>query len=355
MKNYDSNADFSHVGLEDLGVASLLSGPRQGRQRIGRPAPRYFGRGSHRGPRDAAPLTGELRMRVNNATGLFLDHQYEEAKAVVSEIIALNAETHQAWTLLAAIWDHYGETDFAIRCLMFAAHMRPRVLSAWFNCAEYALNTGSGRYDYIRHAQFAYAAAIRADSNSLEAHLGKARCYYELNRMERALVEYKIALKIKPHQIPVLKLVAEVCIDIDQADTAIEYWKKSITHFRKSPLAGASYFSWDDADVYLELLGYAKYYDQAIKELKSIARWLNGREEETFWDDVIDNDCEWDASNSRRLGVEGFKPDKFPARLYELPMALRVKLGLYRLHLHSTEAMVMPSFSPSFSRFLTQL
>jgi general transcription factor 3C polypeptide 3 (transcription factor C subunit 4) len=282
---------------------------------------------------------------VHNATGLFLEQRYEEAKAVVFEILAINAETHQAWTLLAAIWDQYGETDFAIRCLMFAAHMRPRVLTAWFNCAEYALKAGSDRHDYIMHAQFAYAAAIRADSTSVEAHLGKARCYYEMNRMERALVEYKIALKLKSHQIPVLRLVAETCIDIDQVDTAIGYWKASIAHFRKFPQAGVS-FSWDDADVYLELLGYGKYYDQAIRELKSVARWLQGREEETFWDDVVDNDCEWDASNSRRLGVEGFKPDRFPASSYELPLPLRVKLGLYRLHLHSTEAMVNPSPLP---------
>lgn len=278
---------------------------------------------------------------------MFLREEYHEAKKLAVEIIAINAETLEAWTLLATIWKELGRIEYAIFCLMFAAHMRPKHLEMWFNLAEFALEeTGDKRSDFLFHAQFAYAAAIRNDTTSVKAHIGKARCYVERGKPTNALKEFHAILDLKPHDMEILEEVAMLCIDMNNVTPAQELYRKSIAYLRGSPDTTSSSFSWTDVDIYLELYGYARQYDEAIKELKSLARWLLGREEETFWDDVTADDREWDASNTRRLAIDAFERDKYPDSSYGpgLPIELRVKLGLYRLHLYSPEYKVKALF-----------
>jgi general transcription factor 3C polypeptide 3 (transcription factor C subunit 4) len=347
LRDPDDNADDSHLGLDGQGIEGLFSQTRPGRRHIGQNGPRFFGRGNFRGPRRAAPPTGDVKMRLSTASQMFIRREYQESKKLAFEIIAINAETLEAWTLLASIWKELGRIEHAITCLMFAAHMRPKHLDMWFSFARFALEeTGEKRSEYLFHAQFAYSKAIRADSTSVEAHLGKARCYHERDKLNSALNEYKKVLELKPHDIAVLEEVARLCIDMDDVYPAQILYKNSITHFRESPDAAGSSFSWTDADNYLELYGYAGQYDEAIKELKSLARWLLGREEETFWDDVTADDCEWDVSNTRRLAIDAFVPGKYPDSSYGpgLPIELRVKLGLYRLRLYSPDFKVKIRF-----------
>ncbi|TVY78404.1 Transcription factor tau subunit [Lachnellula suecica] len=338
VRNHD---DVDDEESDHEGTKRMFPQDRPIRQRIGRTGPVYTGRGGFRGPRRAAQPTGDVKMRLHAANQLFLEERYLEAKDVVFEIISINAETHEAWTLLATIWKELGEIDWALRCLMFAAHMRPKHLSSWFQLADLALNdTGDERAEYVNHASFAYSAALKVDVNNLKARLGKAQCYFDLDRMGRAVVEFKRVLELSPHNLEVLEKIAEACIDINKVDIAKDLYRKTIAHFRESPAIVGPSFGWADVDTYLELFAFAGQYDQAIKELKSLVRWLLGRDEETFWDNVTEDDREWDASNSRRLAVEAFVPDRFPNSSYGagLPLEFRIKLGLYRLRLHSPEA-----------------
>ncbi|TVY19441.1 Transcription factor tau subunit sfc4 [Lachnellula arida] len=340
LRNPDGNTDDSHLDLDGQEIEGLFSQTRPGRRRIGKNGPGPSGRGIIRGPRRAAPPTGDVKMRLSTASQMFLREEYHEAKKLAIEIIAMNAETLEAWTLLATIWKELGRIEHAITCLMFAAHMRPKHLEMWFNFAEFALQeTGDKRPDFLFHAQFAYAAAIRNDYTSVKAHIGKARCYVERGMPPNALKEYHAILDLKPHDMEILEEVAMLCIDMDNVNPAQELYRKSIAHLRGSPDTTGSSFSWTDVDTYLELYGHARQYEDAIKELKSLARWLLGREEETFWDDVTADDREWDASNTRRLAIDAFKGDKYPDSSYGpgLPIELRIKLGLYRLHLYSPE------------------
>lgn len=347
LRNPDGNTDDSHLDLDGQAIEDIFSQTRPGRRRIGQNGPGLSGRGIIRGPRRAAPPTGDVKMRLSTASQMFLREEYHEAKKLAVEIIAINAETLEAWTLLATIWKELGRIEYAIFCLMFAAHMRPKHLEMWFNLAEFALEeTGDKRSDFLFHAQFAYAAAIRNDTTSVKAHIGKARCYVERGKPTNALKEFHAILDLKPHDMEILEEVAMLCIDMNNVTPAQELYRKSIAYLRGSPDTTSSSFSWTDVDIYLELYGYARQYDEAIKELKSLARWLLGREEESFWDDVTADDREWDASNTRRLAIDAFERDKYPDSSYGpgLPIELRVKLGLYRLHLYSPEYKVKALF-----------
>jgi general transcription factor 3C polypeptide 3 (transcription factor C subunit 4) len=130
-----------------------------------------------------------------------------------------------------------------------------------------------------------------------------------------------------------------------QAEIAVakKHYESEIAHFRSNPDDFEDEIGWSEVVIYSELFTFDGKYDRALKELKSLARWLVGREVETFWDDVVGDDSEWDIDDSRRTAVSSFKIDAFPEECYGkgLPLELRVKLGIYRLRIgNEDEAMV---------------
>lgn len=81
---------------------------------------------------------------------------------------------------------------------------------------------------------------------------------------------------------------------------------------------------------------------QAIRLIHSTSRWLRGRAEETFWDQVHDS-REWDepGDETRRGMMREYDPRKWDVSRYLLPMEIRVKLGIqYLMAKNLSEAMV---------------
>lgn len=323
------------------------------RQHIGRPTRR----GTHRGPRRAAEPTGDIKLRLSKASEAFIEENYVEAAFILAEIIRINAETHEAWTLLASIFQEAGDIDNTLKALIYAAHLRPKHSSAWFACAEFALEeTGSLRSNYLVNAEFCYSAAIRADPKNIEARLRKAEVCAERGKSSTAISDYKQVLIRQPHNTKVLRALAELSIDCGEVDTAINLYREAIQHFKLFTADSGQMFDWNDASTYITLYENTAQYDIAVKELKSVARWLLGRVDESFWDQVDDDDCEWDELDTRRHRISEFKAGKHPVSSYGsgLPLPFRVKLGLYRLHLaHHDEAMVILCSSTRYSKLFT--
>lgn len=110
-------------------------------------------------------------------------------------------------------------------------------------------------------------------------------------------------------------------------------WKRINKKYRCIP------FDWSSLNIVAELylkspLGGAN----GIKAIKAYARWIEKRENQTFWNDVAD-DSEYDMrriKNSRYDALPTSEKDKS----YTLPIDIRVRLGLLRLsHDNFTEAM----------------
>jgi general transcription factor 3C polypeptide 3 (transcription factor C subunit 4) len=315
------------------------------RQRIGRPrSGPGRGRGARaKGPRRAAEPTGDIKLRLALAHQAFELQNYLEAKSIAFEIIRINAETYEAWTLLAGTFQELGDMDNAVMAYVIAAHFRPKIISSWLAAAKFALEeTGEHRSKYFASVQFCYAAAIRNDPKNVDAHLGKAYIYLERGNSRLAVSEFKFVLEARPHDIQIIRSLAEAYVDQGEIQNAIDLYKETISHFKSTP-EESDLFSWTDADVYSELYASLGQHDLAIRELKCIARWLLGREDENFWDEVTYDDCEWDTDHSRRSKIPAFGLDNYALSSYGggLPLDLRVKLGLYRLRLgHYDEAMV---------------
>jgi general transcription factor 3C polypeptide 3 (transcription factor C subunit 4) len=316
----------------------------------GQPRPRERGHGIKgrsifRGPRKAAEPTGDIRARMGKASQAFIEENYEEAKALVEEVIRINAETHEAWTLLASIFRELGDRDKTLLALIYAAHLRPKDAAQWLNVARFALEeTGDQRSKNLPSAKFCFSSAIRANpKDDFEARCGKAAVLREMGSTKAAIAEYRQILKQRPHDTGILRLIAEAYIDRDNVKSAQELYKESIAFYKSSDDEPGEKFTWSDANIYVELYAYVGLYADAIKELRSLSRWLLGRESESYWDEVFDDDREWDPTDERRLLHPNFLKNRYSPLQYGdgLPLELRVKLGLYRLKLgFQNEALV---------------
>lgn len=305
------------------------------------------GRGA-RGPRKAARLRGDITARLSKVNQAFLSGDYARALDLAFEIIRINAEVHQAWTTMSSIFREQGDLSKALSAMVYAAHLRPKDVNAWLQCASFALDTiGNDEDGNLHTARLCYSAALRADSSSIDARLGKALVCHRQGHLAAAISEYKVVLKHRPYDLEIVRKLAEACVDIKHAETAVpsaisayelffEYDKAKFgTQMAEAP--------WHDIGIYVELFASTSRYQDAIQQAKSLSRWFLGRGEEQYWEDWQLDDREWDAGNERRALVPDFSAHTSDVNLYgnSLPYDLRARLAIYRFRLgHDEEAMV---------------
>ncbi|KAI9825411.1 MAG: transcription factor TFIIIC subunit tfc4 [Thelocarpon impressellum] len=307
----------------------------------GRDGPNGNGkRGVRRGPRGPQkPVEPSLEIKVllSRANAAFVAGEYEEAEGLANRIILINDETYAAHALLSGIYLEQGEPRLGIIAFLSAAHLRPNDPSLWRSCAHLILEHGRGnRAEYLKDAIYCFSQLVRIDPKDIESRYERALLVRELGFNGRATHELRQIHEMVPQDTTVLRLLTEVYIDVGEIDKAKQLYRKRISDELNADGSSADGFNWSDVNVFVELFGYQDEYSEGIKELKILSRWLLGREEETYWTEITEDDREWDADEEpRRIMVDGFVPERFDRSSYGegLPLELRVKLGVYRLKL----------------------
>lgn len=256
----------------------------------------------------------------------------------------INAETHQAWTTLASIFAEIGEVSKALSAMVYAAHLRPKHVEGWLQCASYATtHVENGDDGNLQTARLCYSAALRADSKNIKARLGKATICHEQGHLGAAIADYKYYLNKYPHDLEIVRKLAEACIDNRHNEAAIpsatsayrRYFEIEINQGFSQPVETTCY----DIGIYVELFASVGRFDEAIHEIKQLARWVVGRSSENFWDEWQEDDREWDEGDERRITVPGFSSTSAGQSAHgpALPLDLRARLAAYRLGLGSTQ------------------
>ncbi|KYK54539.1 Transcription factor tau subunit sfc4 [Drechmeria coniospora] len=311
------------------------------------------GRGA-RGPRKAAKPRGDITARLSRVNQAFLGGDYDQALDLAFEVIRINAETHQAWTVLASIFRERGENDRALSAMVYAAHLRPKDVSGWVSCASFALDTiAENEAGNLHTARLCFSAALRAEPTHLDSRLGKAAVCHRQGHFSAAISEYKLILKRRPYDLDTVRKLAEACVDSRKVATAVPSAIQAYREFfdHEANLDRHQTFLWHDIGVYVELFASAERYQEGICQLKSLSRWLVGRSSEHYWDGWTADDREWDAGAARRSSVPEFDAINTNDALYgeALPRDLRIRLATYRLRLgHESEALLhMEWLNPS--------
>jgi len=292
------------------------------------------------GPRATVEPSAEFHALHKAATNAFIDEQdSEKALDFILKAIGLNPEVYSAHALLSEIHFARNEEDKAIAALFAGAHAAPRDPAVWHRVADLCLQRTSGdRQTSLQQASYCFARLIDIDEKDHDSRFQRAVINRELGNYAKALKDLDVLLKDMPRNSSVLRLVAEVCINIREIDKAKKLYEESITYHKDNGLDGDEPFTWGDINVYVDLIardsGPQFNVAVAIQTLKGLSRWLLGRESETYWETLTDDDREWDAEDEpRRILVEQYHPGQFPLETYgfDLPLELRIKLGLFRL------------------------
>ncbi|KAI1062956.1 hypothetical protein LB507_006049 [Fusarium sp. FIESC RH6] len=305
--------------------------------------PGLRGKGT-RGPRKAAKPRGDITARLSKVNQAFLSGDYSLARDLVFEVIRINAETHQAWTTLASIFREQGDMSKSLSAMVYAAHLRPKDVNGWLRCARFALeNAGEDEAGSLNTARLCYSAALRVDATNQDARLGKGLVCHKQGHLAAAISDYKVVLKHRPYDLEIVRKLAEACVDNKQADaavpSAIAAYKRFFEHEKKKPGLEQAEAPWIDIGIYVELFASTGRYQEAIREAKALARWVLGRESESYWCAWFSDDREWDVDDERRASVPEFKSGLWSPELYgtSFPLDLRARLAIYRFRLGNEE------------------
>ena len=310
---------------------------RKGPARVGVDEPGWTkgGKRGPRGPRKPVEPSVEIKLLLAQANDAFIIRDYDKAEELATRVILINAEIYAAHVLLSGVFLERGETQLGIVAQMSAAHLRPKDPVVWRNCIDLILEKGrEHRESYLKDAVYCYTRIIQLDPKDFESRFQKAMLLCELDLKGRAARQLEEMSDMLPHDTTVLRQLAEVYIDLGEVEKAKRRYRAHMERAMASNEVAEREITWSDVNIFVELFDYDRQYLQGIKMLKSLSRWLLGREAETFWDDVQDDDREWDADHRpRRISTAGSHQGCHARAAYGegLPLELRVKLGIYRL------------------------
>ena len=295
------------------------------------------GPGKKRGLRKPLEPSIEFKALHSQATMAFIDHDYGKAEKLALQAIHVNPEMFAAHSLLSEIYMARQDKAKALTALFNGAHTRPRDIQVWLKLAQWIIERlGNDEVASTRDAIYCYSRAITVDKNCAKARRGRAALYRISGQTSRAVFDYEHLLARSPYDTAILRVLAEIYIDLNETDLALSHFDRCFRHYRVKELHNVMSITWSDINIYVELCGYEQEYQKGILRLKSLARWLVGRGNDNFWDFIDQDDREWDREDDpRRAQVEGFIPGKYKASAYGagLPIELRTKLGVYRLEM----------------------
>lgn len=287
------------------------------------------------------------------ATQNFLNQNLEAAADHAREAVKTNPEIFAAHSLLSEILLAEGKDQDALTVLLAGAHTK-RDPTLWWQLAERTLElAGEQRSpENVEQAIYCYTWAIKLDPNDYDSRREKLGLLLETGQTARARSECKMMVKTKPYDLAIIKQYADLCAHSNHAteiQRAMAAYDRAIEFYSKGKTLGLPDTQWSHLNVYMDLVEESGTPAEAVKRLKKLARWLLGRKEDEWWDDIEDDDREYDLEDvPRRILLQQFKESKFQGvdkqHMYGqgLPLELRVKMGINRAkvaRIHLPEAM----------------
>ncbi|KAK8221940.1 transcription factor TFIIIC subunit tfc4 [Zalaria obscura] len=304
------------------------------------------GEGRRRGPQKGAMNAAEPDQAFKRlqalATGAYLNNDLEAAAEYAREAVKSNPEIFAAHSLLSEILMAEGKEQDSLTVLLAGAHTK-RDPALWIHVAQRTLDLAGDKrtQSVLEQAIYCYMWAIKLDSTDFDSRVEKMSLLIEAGRHDRARVDSKMMIKMRPHDLDVLRQYAELCVMAGnklELDRAKQAYEKAIDIYSRGRVFGPVASQWDNLFVYLDIVERADGPEAAILQLKRQSRWLLGRKEETYWE-RFEDDREYDFENEpRRTEVPEFKESPHSDQLEKygngLPIDLRIKLGILRLSLN---------------------
>ncbi|KAF2481944.1 hypothetical protein BDY17DRAFT_325449 [Neohortaea acidophila] len=331
--------------LRDTDHADIFSKPKATRGVRKKPGPV---RGK---PRASVNATGksridpgaEFKVLQNKVMAALLSDDLDAALEYAKLAVLQNSEVFIAHKVIHDIYQRQGKERDAVIALYSGANTK-RDADLWAEVGQRILDLEDRVSNDEEWARGCFTEAIRINRECYAARVAKLRLHVELKEDSSARMEAKIITEKWPKDLEVVSQYAELCIESGNSWE----WERSKYAYEKAfeQYAGEEMLGddpeqqWFYLNEYLDILLRLGLHQLGLRQLKRIARWFLGRQEDTFWDDIAD-DREFDSTNDRRLHLWQFQQGRIsldPQKYGEgLPLELRVKLGLFRLSMQAKD------------------
>jgi general transcription factor 3C polypeptide 3 (transcription factor C subunit 4) len=323
------------------GTTSTRGKSKSKGRRGGRP------KGMRHGPRKVADPGEEFKELQRKANERFIAQDYPTALQYAQDAIQLNPEIFDAHNIASEIYAAMGEEVKSIDSLIIGAPTK-RDPGLWHFIIERVKKLDPEVYpEYTEEAKTALTLRclqqiVLLDNQNYEARSHILEIEASLGHVSKCVKLGRKMLKLRKEQTKdgpdteVLKIMAMMGTSNKRQTKLhltklIESFDDSIEFFLKRK-PDDSDLDWEMINIYLDLLDRSHQYAYALRRLKALARWKQGRAKETYWDDQED-DREYDIEDGpQRVAVPQFKPKTQNATFGQtLPLEIRVKLGIFRL------------------------
>ncbi|GMM36660.1 transcription factor TFIIIC subunit [Saccharomycopsis crataegensis] len=279
-------------------------------------------------------LNPEVRVKLSEANEAFVEDKIDVAEKLYMEVLALDAANYAALKTLGEIAKMRGKLSHCCVYWIIAAQIHPWDGEFWAMVGEISASLG-----HYRQAFYCYTKAVKHDTKDHKYLWERTRLYEEQNQISKALLGYQKILSFDPCNQQLVIEIAKLYSELNRVSEAIEMYigilNMNIGYYalddynREPSMKNFPDFEWSELNILAELYYKSGQYQNGLITIKQTARWLQNRNDETFWD-KLQNDSEFDARRFENPEFRKISADK-QQRPYELPIDIKIKLGLFRL------------------------
>ena len=272
------------------------------------------------------------------ANQAYLTGDLDQALEHIFQAISANPEVFHGHLLVAQILEQQGRTRDAVYAMTNGAAVK-RSAETWVEVAERYLAFEGKDQDPndVVSALSCYSQAVKLDSGNCDMREAKLRLHLELEDWRYARMECKALVRLRPAELDYVRQYASLCNmngKSDERQRALLAYEAAFKLQTNQPSPDNPDEYWDHLNVYLDLLHRSGRPHDGVAQLKTLARWLLGRKDDTFWDAWDWDDREFDNDDVRRAQVSQFQQGRVtrdPSKYGDgLPLDIRVKMGMFR-------------------------
>ncbi|KAI8325363.1 TPR-like protein, partial [Martensiomyces pterosporus] len=279
-------------------------------------------------------LSHEIKTMLGNANILYVNQELDKAFEILCEVVRLNPNASAAWHTMALIRENQGLPDDALQLQTVAAHLTPRDNDMW----QHLDPAAKRRYDAsLEQALYCLKIMTKNDPKDAEAWSKRLRIQMERGDNKGVAKSYMAMIRDDPYNMQAIRDGAPILLHKqDDLDTPIKWFSEAganestwgnyyLEHPTETvPVEELGGYTYSDINMMAELRLLRREFEEAIVDIKRGSRFIQGRGREPQWenselDDVVDSEYTHN----------------------ELPIELRVKLGLCRMMLGQEETAQM--------------
>lgn len=282
----------------------------------------------------------EVQSIMRDANLLYVEERLHEAIEKFQEVIRIEPTARKAWAYLATCNEELGLTEKSIQAKIIEATLTPRATDLWIQLAQSSSNARLNRQAVYCFEQAIKTSTEKDKSDVLDVMWDRAVLLRQIGDTVKATEAFNQLLRLRPHSNEVLNNLIPLFIQRGQTLRAIKVLEQArdfnFSHFPDPTTGDAAHLAtylFSEVATLADLLLMNQEPVAALHAVRQGARWLQGRASETFWDQVVEDDREFDQSREAdsRPGAISYGRRVEMAPVYEpLDVQLRLRLGFAR-------------------------